>query len=127
MSSKARETSCFQPRVAFPPSPLHSDSTSDSTSTRLFFWRRDPPVSDLSHRFRFETRTPSTAHESFWAAQWSQLFWRTPSGGQTQYSWCRMHRSQDRSPLVPENSTYSVFSSGTYSGQVRYSPLCPCR
>jgi len=29
-------------RVVFPPSPLHSDSTSDSTSTGFFFRHRDP-------------------------------------------------------------------------------------
>src|SRR5882724_11792089 len=66
ISTRAEETSCLQPQSFLPPSPLHSDSTSDSsTSILLFFRGHDPPASNLSHCFWFETQTPSTMHGIF--------------------------------------------------------------
>src|SRR5882724_6348568 len=60
ISTRVEEISCLQSLSLLPPSPLHSDSTSDSTSTQIFFRGRNPPTSDLSHHFWFETWTPLT-------------------------------------------------------------------
>src|SRR5882724_6046510 len=128
ISSKAKETSCLQPQSFLPPSPLHSDSTSDSsTSTLLFFQGCDPPTSNLSRCFQFETRMPSTMHGIFDPHSGHSFSGACPQAARhnTDDAVCTNRRTDPRGsqigPPVLDLSSLSI------SVEPRYSPLCPCR